>query len=336
MRYWNTLLATYTYEQLATQLQQGNIALLSACITALESQISEHSYPVYSILEKCNPIVTPTKRMGFTGVPGAGKSTFINEFGIFCLEKNPSLKLAILAVDPSSTLSKGSILGDKTRMQELAIHERAFIRPSPTNGTLGGLNKHTAEVIQLCEIAGFEWIWVETVGVGQSETIVKTLTDMFLLLIVPNTGDELQGIKKGIIEMVDILLINKIDSYAAKIINKNVGDYTNALHYNPISAKNFLPKVLTTSAIEITNFENIYTNIEKYFDHIHLNNFYTQNRTQQLQQQIEQTLEMQWIEKLYQLPFFEEQKTNLLSQIQNNPTQIQNLIQQFLSTYFKK
>ena len=187
----------------------GNRTILSQAITLVESSLPEHYETAQSIIEKCLPYSAKSVRIGITGVPGAGKSTFIETFGLHITGEGR--KLAVLTIDPSSEQTKGSILGDKTRMEQLSIHPEAFIRPSPTAGTLGGVARKTRETIILCEAAGFDTILVETVGVGQSETAVHSMVDFFLLLMLAGAGDELQGIKRGIMEMADLIAITKAD-----------------------------------------------------------------------------------------------------------------------------
>ncbi|MFN3315708.1 MAG: methylmalonyl Co-A mutase-associated GTPase MeaB, partial [Raineya sp.] len=217
--------------------------------------------------------------IGITGVPGVGKSTFIEQFGLLMIEKTQK-KLAVLAIDPSSSKTKGSILGDKTRMERLALHPKAYIRPSPAGNTLGGTAQKTRETMLLCEAAGFEIIFVETVGVGQSETAVKAMTDFFLLLMLAGAGDELQGIKKGIMEMADMLVITKADGenkHKAKVAKT---EYESALHLFRHSEAWQVP-VLTCSALQREGLDEVAENLEKFFDFSKKNGFFEEKRLSQ-------------------------------------------------------
>ena len=228
-------------------LQKDRI-ILSKAITLIESTKKEDEAIAEAVLQACLKTKNTSKRIAITGSPGAGKSTFINAFGKLLLDNKKSL--AVLAIDPSSTISKGSILGDKTRMEDLVSNEHCFIRPTASNNHLGGVGRTTRETILLCEAFGFDYIFVETVGVGQSETLVKNMTDLFMLLLLPNSGDELQGIKRGIMEMADIILINKSDgenNVAAKIAATQV---KHSLHLFSASEKEWITQVLNISSLE--------------------------------------------------------------------------------------
>ena len=207
---------------------KGDITILSQAVTLVESVKPEHQVVAQEVIEKCLPHSGNSVRIGISGVPGAGKSTSIDVFGLHVLEKGG--KLAVLAIDPSSERSKGSILGDKTRMEQLSVHPKSFIRPSPSAGSLGGVARKTRETIVLCEAAGFDKIFVETVGVGQSETAVHSMVDFFLLIQLAGTGDELQGIKRGIMEMADGIVINKADGDNLERAKLAATQFRNALH----------------------------------------------------------------------------------------------------------
>ena len=218
----------YSADEFVSGILDGNRTILSQAITLVESSLPDHYETAQTIIEKCLPYSARSVRIGITGVPGAGKSTFIESFGLYITGLGH--KLAVLTVDPSSEHTKGSILGDKTRMEKLSVHPGAFIRPSPTAGTLGGVARKTRETIILCEAAGFDTILVETVGVGQSETAVHSMVDFFLLLMLAGAGDELQGIKRGIMEMADLIAITKADG-ANKLMADNARiSFQNALH----------------------------------------------------------------------------------------------------------
>lgn len=215
--------------KLFEQIREGNITALSQGITLLESELPEHADMSKQLLHSCLPHAGNSMRIGITGIPGAGKSTFIEAIGKEVLHH--SHKMAILAIDPSSSVTKGSILGDKTRMEELSKHKNVFIRPTPTSGNLGGIARTTRESMILCEAAGYDVVMIETVGVGQSEIELYYLTDIFILLLIPGAGDELQGIKRGIMEMADLILINKADKENDPAVQLAIKQLENAIHY---------------------------------------------------------------------------------------------------------
>ncbi len=257
----------------------GNISVLSSAITIIESNLPKHQLIAKKIIEKCLPYSGNSVRVGITGVPGVGKSTFIEALGIYLINKGH--KLAVLAIDPSSEQSGGSILGDKTRMEQLSADKNAFIRPSPSSGSLGGVARKTRESIILCEAAGFDTVFIETVGVGQSETKVHSMVDFFLLLMLAGAGDELQGIKRGIMEMADTIIINKADGnnvHKAKLAKK---EYENALHLFPPTQSAWTPNVLLTSAVNNSGIEDVWLNIKKYQKLTSKNGYWLQNRHRQ-------------------------------------------------------
>ena len=236
----------------------GDRVILSKSITLIESTREEDVELGQAVLEKCLPHTGKSIRVGITGVPGVGKSTFIEALGSYVIEEQ-NQSLAVLAIDPSSERTKGSILGDKTRMNKLAQNPNAFIRPSPTSGTLGGVASTTREAILLCEAAGFDTIFVETVGVGQSETMVHEMVDFFLLLLVPGAGDELQGMKRGIVEMADLIAINKADGDNIQKAKQAQSEYKQALHLFPPSASGWQTKVQTCSSLNSSGVDQIWS-----------------------------------------------------------------------------
>lgn len=257
----------------------GDRVALAKGITLVESTKDEHQELGSKLVSSCLSHCVKSKRIGITGVPGVGKSTFIDAFGSLLTAKGH--KVAVLAVDPSSDVSHGSILGDKTRMEKLASDPNAFIRPTAAGGTLGGVARKTRESIVLCEAAGYDAILVETVGVGQSETAVHSMVDMFLLLVLATAGDELQGIKRGIMEMADMIIINKDDGENAAYTKLAKASYHQALHMFPAKENNWVVPVNSCSAINVIGLEEVSEKTDKYFQQITLNGFLDSNRSNQ-------------------------------------------------------
>lgn len=257
----------------------GNRMILSRAITLIESQLPSDKILSQQVLEQILPYAGRAIRIGITGVPGVGKSTFIEAFGKQLTTTGK--KLAVLAIDPTSQRSKGSIMGDKTRMEELAHDPLAYIRPSPSGGSLGGVANKTRETMLLCEAAGFDVVFVETVGVGQSETLVKGMVDFFLLLMLAGAGDELQGIKKGIMEMADAVVITKADGENKTATQRAVAEYQNAFHLFPPAENGWFPQVKTCSAFEKQGLREIWEMISDYYSLVKSNGAYLQNRQRQ-------------------------------------------------------
>ncbi len=268
-----------TADEFLSEILKGNRTVLSQAVTLVESSLPEHQDLAQQVIEKCLPYAGKAVRLGITGVPGAGKSTFIEALGMHLMRKNH--KLAVLAIDPSSERSKGSILGDKTRMEELSVASNAFIRPSPSAGSLGGVARKTRESIVLCEAAGFDTIFVETVGVGQSETAVHSMVDFFLLIQLAGTGDELQGIKRGIMEMADGIAINKCDGNNKDKAGLARVQFQNALHLFPAPESGWSPKVVTCSAIENSGIADVWDMITEFVDFTKSNQYFDHKRTSQ-------------------------------------------------------
>jgi len=285
---------------------KGDRVILSQAITLLESTRAEHQALAQEILEACLQQKKESLRIGITGSPGVGKSTFIEAFGLQVITQGH--QVAVLAIDPSSQLSKGSILGDKTRMAQLATHDKAFIRPSPAGDSLGGVARKTRETIFLCEAAGFDTIIVETVGVGQSEIAVRSMVDCFLLLLLPGAGDELQGIKRGIVEMADVLAVNKADGERVSLAKRTQQEYKNALHLFPIKMSNWIPEVVTCSATTGEGIAEIWALLEKFQDFTKANGYFTHNRREQARHWLFETLEAKLKQAFYNK---EEVKTQL-------------------------
>lgn len=274
----------------------GDRIMLSQAITVTESRLPADKELAAAILKEMLPHSCNAFRIGITGVPGVGKSTFIESFGTYLTSLGK--RVAVLAVDPSSQKSRGSILGDKTRMERLSHNPSAYIRPSATGLFLGGIARSTREIMLLCEAAGFDIILIETVGVGQSETLVKGIIDFFLLLMLAGAGDELQGIKKGIMEMADAIAVNKADGDNAQAAALAVSAYQNALHLFPKPDSGFATEVLTCSALQENGMETIWKLIQEFEKTTRANGFFDQNRQNQnlnwMYDRIRQSLENQF------------------------------------------
>ena len=257
----------------------GNITTLSQAITLIESSNPAHYAQAQEIIERCLPHAGKSVRIGITGVPGAGKSTFIEAIGNMVTSLRH--KLAVLAIDPSSERSGGSILGDKTRMESICHNPDVFIRPSPSAGSLGGVARKTRETIVLCEAAGFDVIFIETVGVGQSETAVHSMVDMFMLLQISGAGDELQGIKRGIMEMADMMVITKADGENIHKAELAKTQFQSALRLFPVPESQWRPKVYTCSSVDGTGLEEVWKGVEEFLDHTERNGYFQHNRNRQ-------------------------------------------------------
>lgn len=269
----------YSVDEYVSGILSGNRTILSQAITLIESSLPEHYDAAQAIIEKSLPYSARSVRIGITGVPGAGKSTFIETFGLYAISQGR--KLAVLAIDPSSKNTGGSILGDKSRMELLSVHKDAFIRPSPSAGTLGGVARKTRETIILCEAAGFDTVLVETVGVGQSETAAHSMVDFFLLLMLAGAGDELQGIKRGIMEMADAIAITKADG-SNKVPAENAKiAFQNALNLFPVQQSGWKPKVVTCSALQNTGISEIWDLITDYVSFGKTSGYFEELRKQQ-------------------------------------------------------
>jgi LAO/AO transport system kinase len=253
---------TDSNESLAAAIKACDRRALAKGITLVESTRSDHRQQAAELLETLMPATGNSIRIGISGVPGVGKSTFIEAFGNLLLERGH--RVAVLAVDPTSAVTGGSILGDKTRMETLAFAKNAFVRPSPAGKTLGGVTRRTRESLLLCEAAGFDVILVETVGVGQSETAVADMTDMFVLLLLPAGGDELQGIKRGIMELADLVLVNKADGEQTNSANQTMADYRSALHFMKSRFASWQPQVLACSSLKNSGIAEVWQEVESF------------------------------------------------------------------------
>lgn len=271
--------------------------VLGRAITLVESNNPVHYNETQKIIEKCLPITGNSIRIGITGVPGVGKSSFIESFGSYLT--NHGHRLAVLAIDPSSERSNGSILGDKTRMEKLSADENAFIRPSPSSGSLGGVARKTRESVILCEAAGFDVILIETVGVGQSETAVHSMVDFFLLLMLAGAGDELQGIKRGIMEMADLIAITKADGSNIEKAHQARIEYANALHLFPSSDSGWIPEVLTCSSRTNAGISVIWNKICEYLQKVKTSGYFENRRKKQSLYWMYETINQQLKDRFY-------------------------------------
>lgn len=312
-------------------IKKGDRTVLSRAITLIESAKSEHNEVAQQIIEACLPKTGNSIRIGITGVPGVGKSTFIESLGNHVIEKGR--KLAVLAIDPSSTRSKGSILGDKTRMETLANNNQAFIRPSPTRGSLGGVARKTRETIYLCEVAGYDTIFIETVGVGQSETAVHSMVDFFLLLMLSGAGDELQGIKRGIMEMADAIAINKVDEADPKSVQQAVREYKNALHLYPEAESGWIPKVTTCSALTQEGIADIWVLVLEYIGLTKENGSFQTRRNQQARHWMYESINNQLKDAFYNSPVVLQHLKEIEKKVLNGELSSFKAAQQLLDLY---
>ncbi len=289
--------------ELVEGILKGDVTTLSRAVTLVESLNPDHYALAQEVIEKCLPYSGNSRRVGITGVPGAGKSTSIDVFGLHVLNRGG--KLAVLAIDPSSERTKGSILGDKTRMEKLSTNPGAFIRPSPSAGSLGGVARKTRETVVLCEAAGYDNIFIETVGVGQSETAVHSMVDFFLLIQIAGAGDELQGIKRGIMEMADGIVINKADGDNIHAAQLAQAQYRSALHLFPPTASGWKPEVLTYSGYYELGIAEVWDMIDRYFDFVKANGYFEVRRRQQARYWMQETIEEQLRSHFYNNPEIE-------------------------------
>jgi len=320
--------------RLGRRIIDGDRRALARGITLIESSRADHQQQSAQLQDLLLENTGQAMRLGISGVPGVGKSTFIETFGLSAI--NRGLSVAVLAVDPSSPKSGGAILGDKTRMENLSKHDNAFIRPSPSGGTLGGVAKKTMEAMHLCEAAGFDVIVIETVGVGQSETAVAELVDMFLLLISPGTGDELQGIKKGIVELADLLIVNKADGELLKSARRTRSEYRSALSMLRTHADDWKPRVLQCSSLESRGFDEIWQAIEEFYQGQKKSGALTRKRGHQALGKMWQEIEALLISALKQDSATSQLLEQITRDVENNKispsTAARTLLQQFFKT----
>ena len=324
---------TFTVDEYVDGILKGDISMLSRAVTLVESTVDEHQSVAQEVIEKCLPHSGHSRRIGITGVPGAGKSTSIDEFGLYVIGQGH--KLAVLAIDPSSERTQGSILGDKTRMEKLAMNRDAFIRPSPSAGSLGGVARKTRETIVLCEAAGYDRIFVETVGVGQSETAVHSMVDFFLLIQLAGTGDELQGIKRGIMEMADGIVINKCDGDNVERARLAAAQFRNALHLFPPTPSRWKPEVITYSGYYGYDIDKVWDMIDRYFEYVEKTGYFERKRNEQAKYWMTETINEQLKASFYRFPQIKELLEQKEIRILNNEQSSFTAARDVLEFYFK-
>ena len=319
--------------ELVEGILKGDVTMLSQAVTMIESLSPEHQSVAQEVIEKCLPYSGKSRRIGITGVPEAGKSTSIDVFGLHVLRGGG--KLAVLAIDPSSERTKGSILGDKTRMERLSQHPSAFIRPSPSAGSLGGVARKTRETIVLCEAAGYNNIFVETVGVGQSETAVHSMVDFFLLIQLAGTGDELQGIKRGIMEMADGIVINKADGDNIGPAQLAQAQFRSALHLFPPTESGWQPEVLTYSGYYELAIPEVWDMVDRYFEFVNANGYFERRRLHQARYWMRETIDEQLRSHFYNNPeiaaMLAEKEMRVLSNRQSSFTAAREVLEAYFN-----
>ena len=321
-----------TSGELVEGILKGDVTTLSRAVTLVESLSPAHQAVAQEVIEKCLPYSGNSRRIGITGVPGAGKSTSIDAFGLHVLKDGG--KLAVLAIDPSSERTKGSILGDKTRMERLAVHPSAFVRPSPSAGSLGGVARKTRETIVLCEAAGYNNIFVETVGVGQSETAVHSMVDFFLLIQLAGTGDELQGITRGIMEMADGIVLNQADGDNIDRARLAQAQFRSALHLFPPTLSGWMPEVLCYSGYYDLGIKDVWDMIDRYFDFVKGNGYFEQKRREQARYWMFETINEKLRRHFYNDPEVEKMLREKEVRVLNNQQSSFTAARDVLDFYF--
>ena len=311
---------------------RGDMRLLSQAVTLIESNLPSDQAIAQQVIERCLPHAGNAIRLGITGVPGAGKSTFIEALGTMLCQQGKHL--AVLAIDPSSERSKGSILGDKTRMNHLSVEANAFIRPSPSAGSLGGVARKTRETIVLCEAAGFDTIIVETVGVGQSEIAVYSMVDFFLLILIGGAGDELQGIKRGIMEMADGIIVNKADGDNVQRANRAMTEVKNAVHLFPLAESGQPVKVMTCSALTHHNIPEVWEMVTEHVENIRKSGYLAKKRARQDVQTMYDSIEQTLKDDFYNNTLIKDIITLIESDVRDKRTTAYTAAHNLLETYF--
>lgn len=323
----------FTPDEYVDGILKGDVTMLSQAVTLVESTLPEHQKLAQQVIEKCLPFSGNSVRIGISGVPGAGKSTSIDAFGIEVLERYGG-KLAVLAIDPSSEKTKGSILGDKTRMERLSVHPKSFIRPSPSAGSLGGVARKTRETIILCEAAGYDKIFVETVGVGQSETACHSMVDYFLLIQLAGTGDELQGIKRGIMEIADGIAINKADGNNVDKAELAASHYRNALHLFPMPDSGIIPEVQCYSGFYNLNVDKVMKTIFDFIDRVKETGYFQYRRNEQSKYWMYESINEQLRNNFYYNENIKAMLTDAENQVLGGQKTSFIAAQDLLNTYF--
>ena len=322
-----------TLDELKSGIITGNRLILSQAITLCESQLPKDRRSATQLIDSILSHTGTSLRIGVTGIPGVGKSTFIEAFGLFLIKKGH--KIAVLTIDPTSTLNQGSILGDKTRMNELSQNRNAYIRPSPTRGHLGGISEKTRENMLLCEAAGFDVILIETVGVGQSEVAVKDLSDFLLLLMISGAGDELQGIKRGLMELADMILINKSDGENIEESLRTKIVFEQALHYFPQNINHWKVPVETISSHQPTNLEQVWNHIDEYITLTKTNDYFYTNRKHQNLRWFREGLSNQLFKHMFQDPRLSGKKREIEQAIKKGKQSVKSGIEALLKYAFQ-
>ena len=323
----------YTVDEMVEGILKGDVTILSQAVTLVESINPDHYAKAQEVINKCLPYSGKSVRIGISGVPGAGKSTSIDQFGCHVLDRTGG-KLAVLAIDPSSERRKGSILGDKTRMEKLTQRDGAFIRPSPTAGSLGGVARKTRETIILCEAAGYDKIFVETVGVGQSETACHSMVDFFLLIQLSGQGDELQGIKRGIMEISDGIAINKCDGNNVDKCQMAATSLRNALHFFPMPASGWTPKVLCYSGFFGNGIKEVWDMIFQYIDFVKANGYFDIRRNEQAKYWMYESINEQLRNSFYNNDIIQERMSKAEERVLRGEMTSFTAAQILLDTYF--
>ena len=322
-----------TLDKLKSGIITGDRLILSQAITLCESQLPKDRRSATQLIDSILSHTGTSLRIGVTGMPGVGKSTFIEAFGLFLIKKGH--KIAVLTIDPTSTLNQGSILGDKTRMNELSQNRNAYIRPSPTSGHLGGISEKTRENMLLCEAAGFDVILIETVGVGQSEVAVKDLSDFLLLLMISGAGDELQGIKRGLMELADMILINKSDGENIEESLRTKIVFEQALHYFPQNINHWKVPVETISSQQPTNLEQVWNCIDEYITLTKTNDYFYTNRKHQNLRWFREGLSNQLLKHMFQDPRLSGKKREIGQSIKKGKQSVKSGIEALLKYAFQ-